>query len=517
MIYSNLCRRDHIIKMAKLLIFGFFIIFLTSCGDILNLDEAESGAFTSDYAIPIIDSQFTMKEILESTDDRARFSVGSDGELSVIYDGDALSISATELLLPIPILFDVPLLDTINRLSLDLVPGIDVSRAIFKNNSIQFKANVIDSQAYRITITIPSLQKDGMTFTTVLEIPSGSLGEEIRTDFVPLSGWELISGLSELTVIYDARNAAGERVSIPDIRTRIDFLIFSYVEGQLSTQIFDVPAGSIPLDAFKNYISGTVEFQNPFLRLIVDNTFGVPIEPTINELNIITTDGETLPFASPLFERGVIKFDFPGLDEVGQSKRTVITLNKDNSNILELIDERSESVSFDIDAVIFPDGSEAKDGFIRDDGALNLITELILPLSGRVEDYFLFDTYPIDTLKLQGAQALTFNLGVTNGLPIGLSFQVEFLNERGDRISKLFTEPIEVKSAETDAQGQVTASVQEVFTSNYDRGMIEQVTSATAVRAIIGLRQPPGQDGYISILDSYKIDIQLGLQVKVER
>ncbi len=510
-------RVDQIINMAKFYFTGIIVMTLLSCGDLLNIDEAETASFSADYAIPIIDSQVSMKEILENTDDRARFSVGTDGELSVIYDSEALSISASELLLPIPVLFDVPLLDSVHQLSLDFVQGVDVSKAVFKNNSIQFKARVLDSDAYEIKISIPSLIKDGQEFEVQLDIPSSSAGVEIRSPFVSLTGWELSEGLSNLTVRYDARNSSGERVIISDVRTRIDFLIFSYVEGQLSTQVFDIPAGSIPLDAFRNYISGSVEFQDPFLRLIVDNSFGLPVEPLINELNIMTADGEVLPFASPLFERGGIQFDFPGLEEVGQSKRTVITLNKENSNILELIDERSESVTFDIDAIIFPRGSAVEDGFIRDDGALNIITELVLPLSGRVEDYFLFDSYPIDTLELQEAEALSFNLGVKNGLPIGVSLQLDFLNDAGEQLAQLFSEPIEIGSARIDSQGQVTAGDQEVFSEDFDRQKIEQITLATAVRAVIGLRQPPGQEDFISILDSYMVDIQLGLQVKLER
>ena len=503
--------------MTKFYLLGFLVLLLTSCGDLLSIDEAESALYSSDFAIPIIDSQVTMKQILESTDDRARFSVGPDGVLSVIYDSEALSISASELLLPIPVLFDVPLLDTVNQLSFDFVQGIDVRRAIFKNNSIQFKVRVIDSDAYQIKIKIPALFKADVPFEYILEIPANSSGEEVRSSFIPLTDWELISGLSEIEVIYDARNSRDERVMIPDIRTRIDFLIFSYVEGKLSTQVFDIAPGDIPLDAFRNYISGSVDFDDPFLRLIVDNSFGVPIEPMINRLNISTNTGEVLAFDSPLFDRGVIKFDFPGFDEVGQSKRTVITLTKENSNILELIDERSESVTFDIDAIIFPQDSEVENGYIRDDGAINIITELVLPLSGIVDDYFLFDTYPIDTLELEEAEALLFNLGVSNGLPVGVNLQVDFLNEVGDVVAQLFGEPIEITAARINENGIAVKGDQEVFTSTFDRQRIDQIMDATSVKAIIGLSQAEGMDDFVSILDSYQVDIQLGLQVKVNR
>lgn len=503
--------------MIKIFLFGFLILLLTACGDLISIDEAETASFSSEYAIPIIDSQVSMKQILESTDDRARFSVAPDGELSVIYDSDALSLTASELLLPIPVLFDVPLLDTVNQLSFDFIQGIDVKRAVFKNNSIQFKARVIDSDAYQIKIKIPSLFKDDLSFEYLLEVPANASGQEVRSPFIPLTDWELISGLSAIEVIYDARNSSDERVVIPDIRTRIDFLIFSYVEGKLSTQVVDIEPGDIPLDAFRNYISGSVDFEDPFLRLIVDNSFGVPIEPLINELNISTNNGEVLAFDSPLFERGFIQFDFPDFDEIGQSKRTVITLNKENSNILELIDERSESVTFDIDAIIFPRGSEVETGFIRDDGAINIISELVLPLSGKVDDYFLFDNYPIDTLEFEEAEAISFNLGVANGLPLGINLQMDFLNDAGEAVAQLFSEPIEISAAEISIDGLAVTGDQEVFTSSFDRQMIDLIMDASSVKAIIGLKQTTEMEDFVSILDSYQVDIQLGLQVKVKR
>ena len=502
--------------MYKFTISLSILVLISSCGDLFDLPDADLAPHQAEYAIPIINSKATLMEILEATDEQVRFAIQPNGTLELIYNSDALSISADEILLPFPILTDVPIPDSISVLNFNFLAGFRGERAIFKNNSLSFKVTSPDSDSYSITIRIPKFLRDGQEFSYTLDIPVNSSGLDIQSDFIDLTGIELQSGFDQIEVIYDARNAADNRVELSSLTARIDFLIFSYLEGSFGRQVFDIPSGEIPFNTFRNYISGQVNFDDPRLLIVVDNSIGLPIEPRINNLGVVTRANELLPLTSPLFFPGTILFDYPELNEVGLSKQTTIELNKTNSNILDVLTEQTESVSFDIDAIAFPNNDQETIGFIRDDGRLDIRSELILPVAGTVEDYVLFDDYPIDSLVISEASALTFNLGIDNGLPVGVTFQIHFVGQAYNIIDSLFAAPIQIPAATLAADGTVIEPSEFLVTETLLDDKLRKIEPSGFIRAYIGLTQPEGRTESITVQAEHQVKIRLGARIKLQ-
>lgn len=489
-------------------------LFLQSCGDLFDISEAELAPNQADYAFPIINSSASLQDILEATDEQVRFSIQENGTIELIYDSDALTITANEILLPVPVLIDIPLEDSISSLSFSIIDGFRGERAIFKNNSLRFKTFVPDSDEYSINIRIPKFQQNGNEFEFDFLIPPDSFGQEVNSDFIDLTGVELQSGFDEIEVIYDARNSQNERVILPGLFARLDFLIFSYLEGSFGRQVFDIPSGQIPFNTFRNYISGQINFDDPKLIISVDNSLGLPIEPRINNLSVITRFGLNLPLTSPIFSPGNLIFDYPALNEIGESKQTIIELNKDNSNILNILDEQTTAVFFDIDAIAFPDDDQETIGFIRDDGRIDIKSELILPVAGTVESYVLFDDYPIDSLEIENAEELEFNLGVENGLPIDVKFQIHFVSPSYSILDSLFPAPIKIPSASLAADGSVIESTEFITSELLSGSKLRKIEPTGFIRAYIGLFQPSARDESISITAENTVNIKLGARVK---
>lgn len=502
--------------MHKLIICLLIMLLISSCGDLLDLPDAELAPHQAEYAIPIINTQATLMEILDATDEDVRFSIQPNGTLELIYDSDALSISADEILLPFPILTDVPIPDSVSTLNFSFLSGFRGERAIFKNNSLSFKLISPDSDEYSIHVRIPKFQQDGQEFSYTFNIPANSSGQDIQSDFISLTGVELQSGFDQIDVIYDARNSIGERVELSSLSARIDFLIFSYLEGSFGRQVFDIPAGEIPFNTFRNYISGQVNFDDPRLLIVVDNSFGLPIEPRINSLGVVTRANENLPLTSPLFFPGSILFDYPELSEVGLAKQTTIELNKTNSNILDILTEQTNAVSFDIDAIAFPDNDQETIGFIRDDGQLDIRSELILPVAGTVDDYVLFDDYPIDSLIVSDAAEINFNLGIDNGLPVGVTFQIHFVGQAYNIIDSLFTQPIQIPSAVLAEDGTVIESSSFLVSEQLSNDKLRKIEPSGFIRAYVGMTQPEGRTESISIQAEHQVNIQLGARIKLK-
>ena len=123
----------------------------------------------------------------------------------------------------------------------------------------------------------------------------------------------------------------------------------SYLEGYLGQEPYDLPRDTIIIDFFDRWIDGTVTFANPSINVEVENSFGLPVRSVFNVMEIWNQDGSVLPVQSDILNTGV-DFNYPALDEVGESKFTSFSLNKDNSNIVDIFSNRPIAVDYDLDA-----------------------------------------------------------------------------------------------------------------------------------------------------------------------
>ncbi len=486
--------------------FFCLIIGVIGCGDLFDLEDSSLAPLNPEIALPIISSQTTFQQILDATDDDVLFEVDSSGLLSLIYPGDTIDINAEQILLPIPVLTNILLADTVSNIGLEFLPGLDIERAIFESNSILFDFFVPDSDSYSISVNIPSFMKDEENVTFEFTVESQSFGRN-RSQVFDLDGIEQVGPLDDIQIIYDARNSAGERVSFEFFSINIDFVNFSYVEGAFSSQTFPIPPREIPINTFTNFLSGSVQFQNPNLNIDISNSFGFPIEPEINRLAIVSRNGDIENLMSDLFLPGALILDFPTIEEQVVPQSTRIVLDSSNSNIAEIFDEESEFIELDIDAIAFPESTTASSGFISEDSKLSIQTELKIPLEGTVSNYTIFENYPIDSLlELDNAEELRLDLGIRNGLPVDISFQVHFVGEAFNIIDSLFSEPILIPSLEEDEFLFLTSAV-------LSQEQIERIKPTAFIRTFIGFVQSDESET-VRVLSTDQIQLEIGAVIK---
>lgn len=489
-------------------IFFFFLLLFFGCGELFDVDNSTLVPLNPEIAIPLINTQTSFQEILDATDDVVQFEVDQSGLLSLVYPGDTIDVTAQQLLLPVPVFGDIIIIDTVTSFGLEFLPGLTIDEAVFKSNSLFFTVIPPDSDSYTITATIPSFRKDDEALMVTFDVPGGSVGQVVQSEFVDLDGVELIGTLDSIGISYDARNSFGERVRFNTFQLDIDFVNFSYVEGSFTTQQFPIPQRQIRINTFNNIVSGEVVFENPSLEIEILNSFGFPIEPEVNELSIINNRGQSFPFSSDLFLPGMLLLDFPTIDEEFIAKSTTIKLDRNNSNIADIFDQDSESISLDINAIAFPESSGESRGFISEDSRLNIRTELKVPLEGVVSDYVIFENYPVDSLsELEDVQEMQLNLGVTNGLPVDVSFQIHFVGESFNIIDSLFSEPILIpQSQNPDSQFTTTVIL--------SPDKIQRIIPSGFIRTFIGFIQD--EEGTVRILNTDEIEIEVGAIIRTE-
>jgi len=192
------------------------------------------------------------------------------------------------------------------------------------------------------------------------------------------------------------------------------------------------------------------------MTITARNSFGFPMRTSFNVLNAITVDGEEIPFGNETFTDG-IDFNYPSINEVGETKETVVTITRDNSNIENIIGQPIIYFEYNAEVDSNPDNDTSIISFVTDTSNFYLDAEVELPLYGRVDGFSVNDTLEFAMEEnFDNVGDVEFKLVTVNEFPADVELQVLFADENYNVIDKLL-DPAEqlFASSEVNAAGEV--------------------------------------------------------------
>lgn len=430
-----------------------------------------------EFAIPLINTENTIRKMLENLDDSSFITVAEDGFMTLNYKGDVATRSSSDLLSFFSNV-TLPVLDTIFPLPLTLPAGVDLDFAILKSGTL--KTVVYDSsidELISVHLWIEEFTKDGVPYQKDFQVFPGGIYVGAEED---ITGYKLSPTNDSVIVRYTAIRPNGEHIAFSGA---IPFGIVaqnmatSYAEGILGTQLFEFPADTIEIDFFDTWTVGQVNFSDPRITIYVDNSFGIPVGATVQRCNIITQDGEILPLESPYVDNG-FDFPYPSLDEVGQTKSLVFYFNKDNSNIEDIISQTPKALDYDLDGVSYPGTSQEVIGFLTDSSQINVRVEVEIPLEGSISGFGVTDTLEFDPDlafgTIEGLKAAELKLVTENGMPLDVVVQVYLANEQGIVLDSLFeADQLLLVSAPIDDNGIPTGRSEQITFATLDQESVD--------------------------------------------
>ena len=247
----------------------------------------------------------------------------------------------------------------------------------------------------------------------------------------------------------------------------IDFTVglsgidYDVIYGYFGQFNLDLPPVNIPLDLYNPIYQGSFYFEGAELRLIFSNSFGIPVEMTINEFGVIGSMGQLTPIAGGNLPAAgvptVLGYPLPG--EEGQTKIDSFILNSTNSNLFTVLETGPNELRLDVDGRVNPLGTEYN--FVVDSSEYSVLLELFLPLYGYAENLVVRDTLdfifndfydrPPEEIK-----RLILRLNITNGFPLNMKIQSYFFDENDVLLDSLFhdlQDPSRNIPAATDSDG----------------------------------------------------------------
>jgi hypothetical protein len=426
------------------------------------IDDISLSGLESEWAVPLIDTDKTFGDIINNFDPKAFIQIASDGGVVLRYKGVYTAKSSLDIFANFQNA-TFPLTDTLMAIPFRLPQGVSIDSVKLKAGSLQW-VFLASPEPLEVTLRMPQLKKNGVEFTQKF-----TLGNSLSSGGINLEGYDLKPLRDSIFITHDARKLSnGERVNLRNMSGIIikDFQA-AFAKGYFGLSVFDSPRDTIRIDFFDQWKGGTVKFGNPKLIATLDNSFGVPVRAVMTVGQITTVDGRILQLESPLTKGVEVAYPSYLLNEIGQSKRTVVTFDKNNSNLGDIISANPTSIDYKLDGFLNADTSKRITGFLTDSSKFNLQVELEVPMEGTAKNFEVNDSFPINLSTAQEITKAEFKVLTDNGMPIDVAIQGYFATDKGQILDSLYAQKAQIlKGAPVNSYGLPTGvnSVESLIT-----------------------------------------------------
>lgn len=496
-------------------LFLLCLICLSSCiKKYKDVDSLELEANQQIFAVPLINTTVSIEDVLDNLDDDSYLDIDDDNYITIVYFDSLKSLKADEVF-TVPD-FIIPIFDTLNLIPIDnnLTP-FDLDLIDLKGGQIQISFESPHNEDLDIEFQINNLSKDGSFFTYQKNLIAIGTPPFQTIENSSLVDYTLDFQSDDFVISYSSKNNAGEHRALDNITFNFQNLDYKYVQGYFGQHVLDLALDTLSIELFDQSISGSVEIEDPKLRLIATNSIGIPAKVTSDFFEAESQDQGIIPFNSVLSQG--VDIASPSIDEVGFSKVTTIAFDNSNSNLGELINSNPSELRYQLMALVNPDDDPAQRGFLRDDSELQLDVEVEVPLWVKVNEFTIEDTVEFDLEIVEEIEEAEFKLRIENGLPVSVGVQLIFLNNSGGTIDSLFTLNANLFEAGTiDNSGKVIAKSlgeQIVALPNHRISALTQATQVV-VRGLLSTAELNGVGA--KFYTDYDITFQLGLVALVK-
>lgn len=478
----------------------------------------------AEFAIPLIDTKLTVNDILGQFDENTFITVDQDSLITLNYKGDFLEVNSQTV-------FDIfnglpgagfQMMDTVDVAPLQPPNSIRIDLVSFKTGLAGFAYQSFHEEDMMVKFIFPDFRHKvtGEVYEKTINADyEGSVPVE-KQGLFSIADYELIGQNNELRAIYVAIHPDGVRDTLTNVFVGLTNLSFDYVEGYLGNDLYELDLDTIEIDVFDNWVSGNVLFEDPTVRITVNNSFGFPVNSVTNIFNVFTVEDEILPLESEFIDNGIF-IDYPRLDEVGETVTTVFDFTKENSNIKDILGSRPVAVEYEFDGEPNPNADTTIVGFMDCNSFFNVQVEVALPLHAEVNAFTLFDSTRIEPIDFDPSflwydnlDFVEFKLKTINTTALDIPTQLYFADENGVLVDSLIADVNNfIVAAPVDMNGEVTMPQEAEQLIRFEGEQIDQLKNATQL--ILATSFSSYNDGTvpIKILSGEGMQIRVGAKV----
>ncbi len=542
----KIINNEKLTKKISLFLFVAVLLFaIQSCvKDNFDFSKLTKTDYHPNLAVPLVYSSLSIEDLL--TKKGGFITVGSDKFCTLIYKGNLFSLEA-DTLISIPNNQPPPFTGNLNSVQISALGYAGTVMVPFsqtisfdsgvngpKIDSITFKAGTIGLSissdfnfSGQVKVIIPSAKKNGVIFSQIIPLTYSGTVPVIANTTLPLAGYnfDMTSGgttFNQFLVNFEVTlTGSGPAPSTSDqitITQSLSGLKFEKIFGDIGQQSLSPNVDTLKLAIFKNLLgAATFTLADPQIKVLLSNSYGVPINASISQFDGYTSGGTTFAITgSP----NPLPIHSPNFSQIGQMLIDSFALNNGNSNISTVINNTPKYLIYKITSQTNPAGGTTHSNFVLDTNRFKADMELDLPLYGTAKNFILQDTIPFKVSSaipdaVESALIRTYN---ANGFPFDADMQIYFVDSVYTKLDSLVTpNQLILKSGiVSSTTGMVTSQTVTTYDATLTKPRLANLKTSKylLIRAVANTAN--GGNTNVKIYSNYKINFKLGLQVQVK-
>ena len=168
--------QNNLFSVLKLSVLALSLTALVGCSQFAELEDAEGARYEAEYAVPLLNTSFSMNDLLDNFEENSVLTVLPDGLLRLQYSGSVLTENADDVFEAINATLagagGIAIESTVQALPFSGPDGLVIDRMDLKEGNLFWTLENCHDKDLTITLTFPTVIKDGEPLTVVRELPT---------------------------------------------------------------------------------------------------------------------------------------------------------------------------------------------------------------------------------------------------------------------------------------------------------------------------------------------------------
>lgn len=448
----------------------------------------------------------------------------NNSSITVTARGRDLKVMSGRMILPLQA---ITTLDNKDTVSFNPGFGIELDEINIADGDLTYHLQSGTALAVSMSIKLPSVSRGGSIVTHTINSGTANFydGSILFDNTMIDLGSNPVQPYNSIPIEYII-NVGSNNVMINynstdklELDLRLSNPEFGYVKGYFGQQSESIAPDTLDLgiDDILSHITGDFLISSPSIRLNYSNSFAIPLKIDFQATGSRGTESVSLGLdpmviASPLY---------PSRDV-----SSLIVIDKNNSELPELVSLPPGNVIFSGDAIMNPSGNTGlRDNYVFSASRFLGSVEVEVPMEFRMNnlqftdtlDNFLKEDAGSDNpVKPENFKLLQLDFTAKNGFPLGISVKMSLYDEKARKIinsvdASGILEPAPVDKATGKANG-----IRETTTSiKLTQEFFDGVKNADKIIVWFTLNTPPGNpQPDVKIYSDYRIEFRATLIVK---
>ena len=516
--------------MRKLLILLTLVVMMAGCvKSTINLDRvSERVGISPGFVIAAVKGDVTLGDIVESND---TLFFDDLGLMKIVFREDSvINYGVSDFYSSFPAgsysaFYPLgPTLEVEEDTLLDINPGsgIEIVEMGVITGSVDYTVTTTCTFPSMIRIEFPTIDDGGSPlvdtiFMSPSETRSGTISfnnvvADLSTDTEQAyNRLPFIFRLIPQGVVTDLPGTVNIDISMEEPE-------FDYIKGYFGqqTEMAEPDTLSTGLDELFSKISGSFEISNPIIRVNYVNSFGLPLRVQAD------VTGKDADGVETSLNRAPEDLLFP-TSMVQRSVESTFVIDRDNSDLPELVSSLPGEIIFGGSGSINPDGKTATPNIIFGDSRFKADVEVEVPmefwinnlqLTDTVENFFMADENgdsPLDMLS-----SLELRMYINNGFPLGGSISITMYDSLNSQVLSTLTTGTFFEPAPVDANGRVTSPAENTTTISMTEQFLDDAVVADRMIVTFTLFTTGSGSQDVKIYSDYHIEFKAGLAIRAD-